>query len=65
VKKSYGGIVDNMVNNMSITRTDVLKEISKLKPHKFPGLDEIYPKVLKEYKEELSYLLTTLFNSSL
>ena len=44
------------LNNMVITRENVLNEINRLKPNKSPGPDNIYPKVLKECKEELRLL---------
>jgi len=43
--------IDNVLENRSITRTDVLKVTNKLKPHMSTIPDEIYARVLKKMQE--------------
>ena len=59
------GPIMKKLNNIEITRENVLKEINRLKSNKSPGPDNIYARVLKECKEELSEPLLTLYRSSL
>ena len=54
-----------VLSNISITESDVLKCIDKLKVNKSPGPDTISPRVLKEAKCELVKPLTLLFNTSM
>ena len=65
VEAIYSGSPENILSKIDISRDDVLKELNKLKAHKSPGPDEVYARVLKEYKAELSCPLTSLFNNSI
>ena len=65
VQELFSDGPDNILNTISISRKDVIREIDKLKSHKSPGPDEIYARVLKECKEELGTPLTSLFNRSI
>ena len=56
---------ENKLSEIVVTSNDVSKQIDKLKPNKSPGPDEIFARVLKECKEELSMPLAKLFNMSL
>ncbi|KAK8741933.1 hypothetical protein OTU49_002018 [Cherax quadricarinatus] len=56
---------DNKLCTIRVTSDMVLRQIDKLKPNKSPGPDELYARVLKECKEELSTPLANLFNISL
>ncbi len=53
------------LNNIVITRENVLNKTNRLKPNKSPGPNNIYARVLKECKEELGDPLLTLYRSSL
>ena len=65
VESIYSGNPESVLKQIDISREDVIKELNKLKAHKSPGPDEIYARVLKECKNELSCPLTTLFNNSI
>ena len=56
---------NKILNNISITENNVSNCMDKLKTNKSPGPDTIYPRVLKEAKNEMIKPLTTLFNTSL
>ncbi len=47
----FQGEYNDQLRDLIITRQLVQKEIQKLKKKKSPGPDEIYPRVLKECKE--------------
>ena len=64
VENIYRGSLDNILSTINISREDVIKELNKLKAHKSPGPDEVYARVLKECKNELSCPLNSLFNNS-
>ena len=51
--------------NVEITPETVKKKLSVLKTNKSPGIDSIHPLILKECYEELSDILSKLFNHSL
>jgi hypothetical protein len=53
------------LTSIQITEKDVAKYISKLNITKSPGPDNLYPRVLKELKENVTLPLTKIFNSSL
>ncbi|MBW6351355.1 hypothetical protein, partial [Pseudomonas aeruginosa] len=65
VRKVYSDSIENRLSTVTISRNDVLKEIDRLKPHKSPGPDEDYVRVLKECRDELSYKLTFIFKKSM
>ena len=50
---------------VDITEEDVMCVIDKLKMCKSPGPDKIYPRILKEVKEEICKPLCQIFNLSL
>ena len=54
-----------MLNQITITREEVMKAIDDLSPNKTPGPDQIYSRTLKECKTEIATILTNLFNDSL
>ena len=56
---------NEVLNNITVTESDVLKCIDKLKVNKSPGPDAVSPRILKEAKLELVTPLTLLFNESL
>ena len=53
------------MNTIQVSCDEVTKEIDRLRPNKSPGPDEVFARVLKECKDELSQPLTQLFNQSL
>ena len=56
---------DNTLRNMEVTAEDVSLALDNLKVNKSPGPDNIFPKILKETKNEIVPLLASLFNKSL
>ncbi len=50
---------------LEITTEEILKALSDMKTNKSPGLDNIYPKVLKETKLKIVDAHKTVFNLSL
>ncbi|MDJ0596593.1 MAG: reverse transcriptase family protein [Pleurocapsa sp. MO_226.B13] len=60
----YTGSEQDKLQNINISRDDVIKEIDRLKAHKSPGPDEVFARVLKECKEEISDQLVNIFNMS-
>ncbi len=57
--------LEHTLPNFDINTKDILKAINDLKTNKNPGLDDIYPKILKETKSETVGALTSLFNLSI
>ncbi len=57
--------IDTAFAFKSISRTEVIKKLKKLKPSKSPGPDCIHPRVLQETAAELSLPLSIIFNNSL
>ncbi len=53
------------IEELIINRNDVLNYLDKMKENKSPGPDRIYPKILKNIKNEISTPLTQIFNKSL
>jgi len=51
--------------NIEVTAFGVQKLLSNLDPKKSVGPDEISPRILKESSEEISPVLTSIFNQSL
>jgi exonuclease III len=56
---------DPLLDHISITENEVLKELNKLNPSKAPGPDGLPTRVLKECAPELTPSITNLFNNSL
>ena len=50
---------------INITENGVLKQLKRLKPHKAAGPDQIKPGLLRELAEEISPLVTRIFQASL
>ncbi len=57
--------LEHTLPGFDINTEDVLKAINSLKTNKSPGPDNIYPKILKETKNEIVDALTSIFNLSL
>ena len=53
------------LSNITITETNILHSIEKLKVNKTPGPDKISPRILKEVKHEITKPLFALFNKSI
>ena len=65
VELIFKGKEEEKLKNITIRKEDVLKKINKLKKTKSPGPDEIFPRVLKECREQISGPLVNLFTKSL
>ncbi|MCP4269647.1 MAG: hypothetical protein GY777_29425, partial [Candidatus Brocadiaceae bacterium] len=55
---------DNL-ENIVVNKETILKIIDKMKINKSPGPDEIYPRILKEVKNEIADHLLNIFEKSL
>ena len=60
----FTGGDENRLTGISIIREDINKEIDRLSSTKSPGVDLIYPRVLKECRDIVSGKLTKIFNKS-
>ena len=60
----FRGGAENSLTDISINREDVAKEIDRLSSTKSPGVDLVYPRVLKECRDIVSGELTEIFNKS-
>ncbi len=56
---------EHTLKNYEITTEDVLSALNKMKTNKSPGPDDIYPKIVKETKNEILGELISLFNKSI
>ena len=56
---------NNTLQNFVVTVEDVIQMLENLKVNKSPGPDNIFPKILKETKNEIVNSLTSIFNNSL
>ena len=65
INQVFNGSDEDLLNTIQVSCDKVAKEIDRLKPNKSPGPDEVFARVLKQCKEELSQPLTKLFNQSL
>jgi hypothetical protein len=70
--KAQGHFKDYLKNKLSnsfvlspVTEHDILKELSKIKPNKAAGPDDLKPKLIKICKMELIQPLTLLYNKSI
>ena len=59
-----GQEVDKL-SEIAISREVVRKEIDRLKKTKSPGLDDIFPRILREGREELVEPIAMIFRKSL
>lgn len=60
----FRGGTDNNLSDIYINREEVIKEIDRLNSTKSPGVDLVYPRVLKECRDIVSVVLTDIFNKS-
>ena len=56
---------DDVISCLQLSNEDLLSALKSLNPSKSPGPDEIHPLLLREYAQDLSTFLCTLFNLSL
>ncbi|MCP4269715.1 MAG: hypothetical protein GY777_29775 [Candidatus Brocadiaceae bacterium] len=61
----YRDSIENALDKVTISKVEIEKEIDRLKSQKAPGPDDIYARILKECKKEVSGKLGELFNNSL
>ena len=59
------GRKDERLSNLNITSQQIFQEIDKLRINKSLGVDEIFPRVLKECMNIISVTLTYIFNKSI
>ena len=65
LKQIFRGQEDEELSDIGISREIVRKEIDRLKKTKSPGPDNIFPRILKECREELSEPIANIFRKSL
>ena len=53
------------MKELSVNVADIQAKLGKLKVDKSPGLDLLYPRVLRETCAEIAYPLTVIFSKSL
>ena len=58
----YLGEKSEKLIDVEVTRE--LREMDKMKKFKSPGPDEVYPRIIKEYKEVVSQLIVNIFRKS-
>ena len=61
----FRGGVENKLTDIHINREEVIREIDRLSSTKSPGVDLVYPRVLKECRDIVSEALTNIFNKSI
>lgn len=61
----FDGDATDFLQQVDLTPATITKKLHKLKPEKAPGVDCIYPVVLKEMGVEIAIPLSLIFNSSL
>ena len=57
--------LSNEIENMLISKLEVIKALQKLQENKAPGVDGIHPKVLKRCCESLAFPLQLIFQKTL
>lgn len=57
--------IEKSMEEILVTESGVIIKLTKLKIEKSPGLDRLYPRVLLETREVISYPLMVIFNKSL
>lgn len=57
--------IDNNLTDIDIDREEVTKEIDRLNSNKSPGVDLVYPRVLKECRDIVSESLTDILVNQL
>ena len=61
----FQGEHEEMLHSVELLPENVLKKLNNIKPEKAPGVDNIYPVVLKELSQVISNPLSQLFTRSL
>ena len=56
--------VDSQLDNLEVTKEEVIQKLRKLKIDKSPGPDAMHPRLLKELAVEIGTALETIFNST-
>ena len=64
VQSMYNGEPEEMLNDIEINETKVMKKLISLNPTKSAGNDGIVPIVLTKAAEELTYPITKLYRRS-
>ena len=64
-EQSFTGQETDMLKDIVINNEIVIREIDGLKKTKSPGPDNVYPRILKECREQLSEHIAKLFQKSL
>ena len=59
----FRGKESEKLKDVELTKELVVREIDKMK-FKSPGPDEVYPRIIKEYKEVISQPLVNIFRKS-
>ena len=65
LEQIFRGQEADKLNDICIGREMVRKDIDKLKKTKSPGPDDIFPRILKECREQLDEPVTRIFRNSL
>ena len=60
----FSGKESEKLIDVEVTREFVVREIDNMKKFKSPGPDEVYPRVIEEYKEVVSQSLINIFRKS-
>ncbi len=60
-KQIFTGVDDDILDHVNISPDEILKTLSVLKPEKAPGVDWIFPVVLKEVASMISLPLSWIF----
>ena len=61
--RELGEIKSDVLRNVHITEKEVLEVLKRIKVHKPPGPDEVYPRTLWEAREEIAGPLAEIFES--
>ena len=57
-------VVDSQLEDIKLSKKDVVKKLMKLKIDKSPGPDAMHPRLLKETAEQLVTALEIIYNST-
>ena len=58
-------VVDSQLEDIKISKKDVVEKLMKLKLNKSPGPDTIHPRLLKETVEQFGTSVEIIYNSTL
>ena len=64
-RQTYMGALDDSLKNIVITPVIVMKKLDHLKPEKAPGVDNMFPRVIREVSQQIAVPLCEIFQSSL